>query len=187
MKTVFEAAQKIQQSFEEHDWQFCFIGGIALQRWARPRLTNDIDLTLLTGFGNEEVFIDTILSEFNPRIENLKEFALKSRVMLLKIDNVGVDISLGGLFFEESAVKRAEKYRFTPKANLRICTAEDLIVFKAFANRLQDWADIQSILIAQEKLEWDYVLEQLSPLVELKEEPEILQKLEKLKTKHNLK
>lgn len=34
MKLVFEAAQKIQDFFDKNNWQFCFIGGIALQRWA---------------------------------------------------------------------------------------------------------------------------------------------------------
>ena len=54
MKLVFEAAQEIQDFFDENIWQFCFIGGIALQRWAKPRLTNDVDLTLsrMTGFGS---------------------------------------------------------------------------------------------------------------------------------------
>ena len=30
------------------------MGGVALQRWGEPRLTQDVDLTLLTGFGDEE-------------------------------------------------------------------------------------------------------------------------------------
>jgi hypothetical protein len=181
MKLVFEAAQQIQDFFDENKWQFCFIGGIALQRWAKPRLTNDADLTLLTGFGSEEFFIDKILEKFQSRLENPKDFALQSRILLLKIGNVGIDISLGALFFEESAVNRAVFYQFTPNVKLRICTAEDLIVFKAFADRTQDWADIENILIVQEKLDWKYIFEQLAPLVELKEEPEILTRLENLR------
>ena len=55
------------------------------------------------------------------------------------------------------------------------------VVFKAFANRAQDWADIENILTVQRKLNWKYINKQLAPLVELKEEPEILAKLEKLR------
>lgn len=181
MKLVFEAAQQIQSFFKENDWQFCFIGGIALQRWAKPRLTNDADLTLLTGFGSEEIYIDRILAKFESRISNPKEFALRNRILLLQIKNVGIDISLGALFFEESAVSRATDFEFLPKINLTVCSAEDLIVFKAFANRSQDWADIENIIFVQQKLDWKYINEQLAPLVELKEEPEILSKLEKLR------
>lgn len=30
MKNIFEAAQQIQDYFDLQNWQFCFIGGIAL-------------------------------------------------------------------------------------------------------------------------------------------------------------
>ncbi len=181
MKQIFEAAQQVQDYFDSNDWQFCFIGGIALQRWAKPRLTNDADLTLLTGFGSEEIYIDKILKKFNARIENPKELALRARVLLLQIDEVGIDISLGALVFEENAVNRAVSYEFLPDIKLNICTAEDLVIYKAFAARLQDWADIENILTVQKNLDWFYILEQLTPLVELKEEPEILTKLENMR------
>jgi hypothetical protein len=34
MKSVFEAAQEIQEFFDENGWQICFVGDIALQRRA---------------------------------------------------------------------------------------------------------------------------------------------------------
>lgn len=182
MKPIFETAQTVQSLFESEGWQFCFIGGVALQRWAVPRLTNDVDLTLLTGFGEEELFIDKILSAFESRIEGAANFALRNRVLLVKDGNVGIDISLGALDFEELAVMRSSMWQPLPDFSLRTCSAEDLIVFKAFADRLQDWADVENILTVQKDLDWNYVLQQLTPLVELKEVPEILTKLEKLKT-----
>lgn len=30
MKQVFQAAQRVQDFFDENGWRFCFIGGIAL-------------------------------------------------------------------------------------------------------------------------------------------------------------
>jgi hypothetical protein len=56
-----------------------------------------------------------------------------------------------------------------------------LIVFKAFADRGQDWVDIENILVRQgRKLDWRYVLTQLKPLVDLKEAPQILDRLDVL-------
>ena len=78
-------------------------------------------------------------------------------------------------------INRASKREYLPKISLRICSAEDLIVLKAFADRNKDWSDIESVLIKQRKLDWKYINNQLAPLVELKEEPEILTKLEKLR------
>ena len=62
----------------------------------------------------------------------------------------------------------------------RTCSAEDLIVFKAFAARPKDWIDIEGVLIRHSsKLDWKYVRTQLDPLVELKNAPEILDELER--------
>jgi hypothetical protein len=181
MKPIFLTAQKVQTVCESEDWQFCFIGGIALQRWAVPRLTNDVDLTLLTGFGNEETFIQRIIADFEPRVDDALNFALRNRVLLVRCGYVGIDISLGALDFERLAVSRSSMWDPLPGISLRTCSAEDLIVFKSFADRLQDWADIENILGTQGDLDWDYVLEQLEPLVEAKEAPEILEKLEELR------
>ncbi|CAN5368242.1 hypothetical protein BH10ACI2_BH10ACI2_26060 [soil metagenome] len=183
MKQVLEAAKEIQDFFEENGWQFCFIGGISLQAWAIPRNTNDADITLLTGIGSEEVFIRSILDRFESRItKDPLDFFLRHRIVLINIGGVGIDISLGALEFEESAVKRSTYQEFLPTISLKICSPEDLIVFKAFANRLKDWADIENILSVQKDLDWGYIAVNLEPLVELKEEPEILITLKKLRS-----
>ena len=79
-------------------------------------------------------------------------------------------------------VSRATYQDYLPGFKLKICTAEDLIVTKSFADRPKDWLDIESILIRQPDLDWEYIFEQLTPIVELKEAPEILIRLERLKS-----
>lgn len=55
------------------------------------------------------------------------------------------------------------------------------MVLKAFADRLQDWADIDSILSRQRgRLDQELVRRQLQPLVKLKEAPEILLRLDRM-------
>ena len=58
---VFEAALELQRFCESQQYRFCFIGAVALQRWGDPRATQDADLTLLTGFGQEEHFISALI------------------------------------------------------------------------------------------------------------------------------
>jgi hypothetical protein len=101
--------------------------------------------------------------------------------LFINIGGVGIDISLGALKFEELAVERSTYHEFLPEIVLKVCSPEDLIVFKAFANRLKDWADVENILSVQKHLNWLYIYEYLRPLVEIKEEPEILTTLEKLR------
>ncbi len=181
MTEVVRAAAALQAVCEAHAWRFCLIGGLALQRWGEPRETIDADLTLLTGFGNEASFIDILLQYFKPRIEHARQFALAKRVLLLCADSgVGLDIALGGLPFEESAVARSSLFTYPGDISLRTCSAEDLIVMKAFASRPRDWLDVEGIVIRQTgKLDWVYIESQLKPLTELKGEPQIIEELAK--------
>ena len=72
---------------------------------------------------------------------------------------------------------------FAPGIELRTCAAEDLIVMKAFADRPQDRIDLRNILVRQgtRNLDWPHIRQQLQPLCELKEQPEILIHLEQLR------
>lgn len=165
---------------DSRGWRFCFIGGVALQRWGENRITRDIDLTLLTGFGGERVYIEELLSCFRGRRPDALDFALAYRVLLLQSeDGIGIDISLGGMPYEEEFVARASFFEFLPACKLRTCAAEDLVVLKAFAARPQDWVDIRGIVVRQGKLlDRQAISARLEPLVVLKEEPEILAQLE---------
>ena len=146
-------------------------------------MTQDVDLTLLTGFGNEEKFIRVLLEKFAPRVKDVERFALKNRVLLLvSSEGIGIDIALAGLPFEELAVQRAIYVDFLPDISLCTCSAEDLVVFKAFADRPRDWIDVEGILIRQSnRLDWDYITTHLQPLAKLKEAPEILTRLQQLR------
>jgi hypothetical protein len=184
MKDLVEEAQRLQSLLESQGWSFCFIGGLAIQRWSEPRLTRDVDVTLLTGFGGEEVYVDFLLKQYEPRRPDAREFALTHRVLLLKTPSgMGIDVALGALPFEQSAIARSTKLEYAPGFVLRTCTAEDLIVMKAFADRPQDGRDIRAILVRQGtgNLDWNYILHQLTPLAELKEQPEIVTGLKKLR------
>jgi len=115
MTEVILAASELQAVCETQGWRFCFIGGLAVQRWGQPRETVDADLTLLAGFGNEAPFINTLLQHFSGRIPDAAQFALERRV------------------------------RQTGK------------------------------------LDWNYIREQLLPLAELKESPDMIDRLEQMR------
>jgi hypothetical protein len=179
MNPVFAAAHDLQQFCMQAGWRFCFIGGVAVQRWGEPRFTQDADLTLLSGFGNEEGYIDHLLAHYAARVEEARAFAFETRVVLLTgLGGVPLDIALGAMPFEERTVERATNYAIDEQRSLITCSAEDLIVHKAFAARPQDWLDIDGIVGRfGPQLAWPQIWEELEPLVELKEEPTILERL----------
>ena len=180
MNDVIQAAGELQAVCQSHDWQFCFIGGLALQRWSAPRETIDVDLSLFAGFGNEQQFSDVLLKHFSARISNAAAFAREHRVLLLRsTKGVGLDVALAALPYEALVIERSSYFVYPPDVSLRTCSAKDLIVLKAVAGRGQDWVDIERIIVHQSgRLDWNYIREQLQPLAELKETPEILDQLE---------
>jgi hypothetical protein len=181
MNKVIRAAVELQSACEAENWRFCFIGGLALQRWGEPRETVDVDLTIYSGFGGEQPIIDALLRRFEPRLTDAAQFALRHRVLLLRSPaGVGLDVVFGGLPFEDCAVARSTLFAFPGDALIRTCSAEDLIVMKAFASRSRDWADIEGVIVRQTgKLDWNHIWVQLTPLAELKGEPGILTELER--------
>ncbi|MBI3879874.1 MAG: hypothetical protein HY301_07385 [Verrucomicrobia bacterium] len=181
MNPVFTGALALQTVCRQHGWRFCFIGGVAVQRWSEPRFTEDADLTLLSGFGREEEFIRPLIEAFRPRIPEAAEFALRNRVLLLRDPHgTNLDVALGALPFEIHAVGRASEFEFPGGPRLVTCGAEDLLVHKCFAARQKDWLDVEGILRRQHgKLDLALVRRELKPLVRLKEMPEILTEFER--------
>lgn len=182
MIDLFTAAKQLQDFCDRQGWRSCFIGGIAVQRWGEPRVTRDIDLTLLAGFGNEDRFAQSLLAVYEGRIEDAAAFAQKNRVLLLRTPGgLGIDVSLGGLPFEETMMDRATVYLFGPELGIRTCSAEDLVIMKLFALRPTDVRDAEGVVARQgNRLDWKYIEDQLRPLAEIKNDPAILATLERL-------
>lgn len=183
MSPLLEAAVEVQEFFRRKRWRFCIIGGLAVIRWGQPRVTQDVDVSLLTGFGNEPKYVDRLLNEFAGRISDARQFALEHRVLLCQATNgVALDISLAALPLEEQIIRRSSRFAYAPKVSLRTASAEDLVVLKAFADRDKDWPDVRGILVRQEnRLDWDQIIRDLTFLCDLKEDQEPLERLERVR------
>lgn len=182
---LLEAAREIQDFCDSQGWRFCFIGGIAVQHWGEARLTRDADLTIFTGIGDEARYIDELLARFAARIDQARDFALRHRVLLLRSSNgVPLDVSLGALAFEEQAVDGASMQEIVAGHRLRLASPGSLVVFKAFADRPQDWLDLEGIIIRSgQQIDWAATQAQLKVLLELKEDLSALDRLVALRNR----
>lgn len=182
MNPIFAAALEIQQFCRERGWRSCVIGGLAVQRWGEPRGTVDVDLTVLTGFGSEAAYVDALLGGFEARLGDAREFALRHRVVLVRSrQGIPLDIALGATPVEERAISRATDFVIGPGLALTVCSAEDLIVLKAFAGRERDWLDIEGIVLRQgQRLDAGLIWRELTPLLVLKEDDRSAQRLRRL-------
>jgi len=185
LKPVFDAAREIQEFLRKFGGRFCFIGGLAVQRWGEPRLTADVDLTLLCPIGDEARAVDRLLERFSGRRSDARKFALANRVLLLKTESgISLGVALGALDFENRSVGRASDFNFGPGLRLRTCSAEDLIVHKAFAGRGKDWVDAEYVIVRQRKrLDWKQIERELKPLLGFSGAVEHLETLRKLRAR----
>jgi hypothetical protein len=176
---LIDEAARLQAFLESHGLRFCIIGGVAVQWWGEPRLTRDIDISLLTGFGAEAAPVDLLLGAYAPRIADARQFALANRVLLLRSPSgAGIDVSLAALPYEELAIGRAPLVEVMPGRTLRLCSPEDLIVMKLFAGRETDIRDARSVAVRQaERLDWVYVETHLAALADLAGNPDLMLRL----------
>jgi hypothetical protein len=142
-------------------------------------------LRLLTGFGQEARFIDELLVAYQGRVEGPRAFALANRVLLLYgPSRVPLDIALAAMPFEERCIDRASAFDIGNGQSLLTCSAEDLVVLKAFAGRERDWLDVDTIVLRQgQTLDVDAIWRELTPLLELKEDVETAARLRRVLTK----
>lgn len=182
MNGLYRAAEQVQSVCDSNGWRFCFIGGLAVLRWGEPRITRDVDLTLLTGFGDEAAYVAALLEHFESRVNDPIGFAQRARVALLRNGaGIPIDVALGALAFEERSIARSTTWRVPDAAALRTCSAEDLVVHKVFAGRDRDWADVQGVVARRGvALDRQLIEAELAPLLALKGDVDGLPRLRTL-------
>ena len=126
------------------------IGGIAASVLGRPRLTRDIDALAIVPEGEWDSAVRSAARYgIEPRIDDALQFARRSRVLLMRhtASGIDLDISFGGLPFEQAAVSSASSMEIGG-ISIRLPRIEDLLVMKAVAGRPKDLEDIRGLLDA---------------------------------------
>lgn len=172
----------VQRLIEQLDNQGVIIGGVAASLLGQPRLTADADAMVLLSVEELPRLVELARTEgLQPRIPDVVAFARRSRVVLLRHEESGidVDISLGLLPFEVEAVERSEEHQAGAQ-RIRLPTPEGLIILKAVVHRPKDMGDIEAVIAAQEHLDTKRIAFWVRQFAELLETPELWTDLEKL-------
>jgi predicted nucleotidyltransferase len=139
---------------------FMLIGGQAVLLHGRPRLTEDIDITL----GADPSRLDDVLEvcsalELRPLPEDVGTFVRQSFVLPVLHDETGirVDFIFSTTRYERDAIERA---LIVDLAGVPVpfATAEDLIIHKLFAGRPTDLEDAATVVRRKGRdLDWLYL------------------------------
>ena len=162
---------------------FVIIGGMAVSLAGRPRSTQDIDVLASVNEASWERFLESGEAfGFLPRVAGCVDFARSSRVLLVRHDASGLDVDMviAGMPLEELIIENGIAVG-VEGAEVRIPRTEDLIIMKSVARRPKDIADIEALVDAAERVDWDYVSHWTDQFAETMESPEIRELIERMR------
>ena len=149
-ESLLGALAAITSALEDANAPAAVVGGVAVSLLGRTRFTRDIDVLVDL---DETRWPDLIEAARRagivPRLEDALEFARRSRVLLLGHvpSQIDIDVILGGLPFERSAVAEAQPHAVGGLV-IRLPRVEHLMIMKAVAQRPQDLLDLEGLIAA---------------------------------------
>jgi hypothetical protein len=164
------------------------IGGVAASVLGQPRLTQDIDVLAIFPDANwAGAMAGAVRFGIVPRIDDALGFSRRSRVLLLRHTESGIDldITFGGLSFEHAAVANSQAHS-VGGVLLRLPRVEDLLVMKAIARRPKDLQDIQGLLAAHPDADVALVRKWVSEFAAALSTPDMLEEFDRLVTRRDL-
>ena len=169
-----EALRRVVAFLEEQKIPYMIIGGLAIATWGEMRVTHDADFKVSIDMPLAQ-FRSLVLQHFSERLTNIPKHMLSPHIIhIWALPNVAADMLVSIFDYERQAIERAVEMDIQGIPT-RVCTAEDLIIHKAIAERGKDWIDIEGILIRQRgKLDTVYIRDWLTQFAEALEKPELL-------------
>jgi hypothetical protein len=160
---------------------YMVIGGYANLQWGRPRLTEDLDVTVRAGEDALPALLDGLAPAFRPRVPDAVAFARETAVVpMVSLEGTPIDLVLARLSFEDEAIARAVPLD-VGGAVVRFATAEDLVLHKIVSDRPRDREDLEGIVIRQKhRLDLAYLRPRVSELARALQSPSMVEDLERM-------
>lgn len=152
---------RVARGLAARDIPFMLIGGQAVLVHGKPRLTQDIDVTLGVGPDslNELLEISRAVG-LDPVPEDPEAFVRRTFVLpaVQPDTRIRVDFIFSTMPYEAEAIRRAVRVDVRGEA-VPFASAEDLILHKLFAGRPRDLEDVEGVVDRKrDELDWDYLL-----------------------------
>ena len=150
----------LARALDEERVPFMLIGGQAVLLHGRPRLTEDIDVTLgVDPIGLPSIERVCVRLRLTPLPSDVRAFVRETFVLPVREAERGVrvDFIFSTTPYERQAIARAERVTLEDAA-VPFAAAEDLIIHKLFAHRPRDLEDISGVVRRKGRsLDWPYL------------------------------
>lgn len=160
MKKLYTSAERLQKRLAKKGFPSAIIGGIAIAIWGNPRVTRDVDFKVLIERDDSGKLIDALGASYKV-LHDQPELAMRRLGFVFVQDkhDIRLDLLVSDTLFDREVIAHAIEIEILPKIRLRVCTAEDLIVYKMLSTRGRDVDDVQNVIARQQdKLDDAYIL-----------------------------
>jgi hypothetical protein len=126
------------------------IGGVAVATWGEPRVTRDVDLKILLERDDADRLLAVLAPEYVSLLPDPRQL-LRKQAMLFVQDVAGtrLDLLLADTPYDVVAIQRGRNVELQPGVVVRLCSPEDLVIYKLISTRLRDHEDAQSVIRRQ--------------------------------------
>jgi predicted nucleotidyltransferase len=159
----------IDQFCNENKLPYTIMGGFAVILHGYIRTTEDIDINLMIKLEDLVSTAKKILLKFDTNLSDPITFFQTNFVLpvIHKETRIGIDFTAGLTGFDEQVLKRTIRKEFF-SLTLPCITVEDLIIYKLFASRKKDIADLEEIAkIHNQTIDRNYLADVLRQFDEL--------------------
>lgn len=151
---IVDAIEAVVRALQQASIPFVLLGGLAMQRWNRLRVTHDVDVAILTQASADDLAQALRPHRLYPDPERSPARLGDVTVLFFEFRRtpndypVRIDLLHSDADFHRSTIERAITDTFAG-VSVPVSTAEDLILRKLIAPRPIDWADAVSLLREQ--------------------------------------
>lgn len=146
------ALRRIVSQLEEAGAPFALIGGLAVSIRSTPRSTADVDLAISAPTDRDAEALIFHLQQAGYRLDSVLETKSGHRIATVRLTWPGeaflVDLLFDVTGIEEAVVAAAERWPVLPGLTLPVAKTGHLVAMKVYAARMQDKADVVSLLRA---------------------------------------
>jgi len=163
MENLLQSIVALQQRLSNAGIPSVVIGGVAVAAWGEPRVTRDVDLKVQLERGDADRLLTVLAPDYVSLLPDPRQ-ALQKQAMIFVQDTLGtrLDLLLADTPYDVVAIQRGRDVELQPGVAVRVCSPEDLVIYKLISTRPRDHEDAQSVIRRQgSSLDDDYVLDWL--------------------------